>query len=175
MSTRTTTKQEPAPPSSFAKYILQAVTEGHSTIVVADERPTMEWVKDACGEGTHTLFNGEGKVLRRFTVVTNRNGNLKITGTTPEGLEGVSTLNLHRLVKQYVRIVKVWPAKLSDTRALSRELTRREALLEEALTAAETQLVSASDADSSLEEAAAAALALAVEESKAARATKVSA
>ena len=173
MTQRSTSKREPATSAPFTKYILQAVTAGHSTIVVADERPTMEWVKDACGEGTHTLFNGEGKVLRRFTVSTNRNGNLKIVGHTPEGLEGISTLNLHRLVKQYVRIVKVWPAKLADTRALAKELNRREALLEEALGAAEKQIVSISGND--IDDEALAALALAVEESRVARGVKVSA
>ena len=165
MTSASTPKQEPA---QFAKYILEAVVEGHAMVVTFDERPTMDYVKTACGEGVHTLYNGEGKVLRRFHVSTNRNGNLKIVGTTGDGLEIVSTINLHRLVKQYVRIVKVWPAKLSDTRALARELTRRENLLETALDATEHVLVT-TDIDTSLEDGARAALAQAVKESKAAR------
>jgi hypothetical protein len=132
--TSTSTNQQKPP-----KYILDANGQSLTTY---DERPTMEFIKTSCGEGVHILYNGEGKVLRRFTVDTNRNSNLRIVGENPLGLEGLSTLNLERLVKQYIRIVKIWPAKASDAKALQKELARREFLLEDALSATELSVSS---------------------------------
>ena len=170
----TTTKQQQPTATYDPKYTLEANVSGHRVIAVFAERPTMDSIKNECGEGTHNLYNGEGKLLRRFVVTTNRNGNLKIQGFTAEGLEAVSTINLHRLAKQYVRIVKVWPAKLNDVKALQKELQRRDTLIEEAIDAAKAVVAAASKpklkADEDPEVAdAAAALAQAVAESKAAR------
>ena len=115
------------------KYILEVSKADETFLVTFDERPTMEFIKTEYGLGTHTLYNGEGKVLRIFHVVPTKTGGVKITGVNPDGLQAVSTLNLHRLVKQYVRIIKVWPAKLNDGKALQKELQHRDTLIEDVL------------------------------------------
>lgn len=154
------------------KYILEAIVDGAPVVVGYDDRPTMETVKNTFGEGIHILHNGEGKELKRFHVTTNRNGNLRIVGETPVGLEAISTLNLHRLVKQYIRIVKVWPAKVNDAKALQKELNRRDTLIEDAIENADANLARLTDeveAAEQLSDEINAELAKAVAESKAAR------
>ena len=93
------------------------------------DRPTQEYIK-SYGPGEYTLFNAEGKMLRRFHITLNRNGNLKVASGTPDGLSALSTLNLQRLAKQYIRIVKVWPAKANDAKAIQREINFRDTLVE---------------------------------------------
>ena len=137
MTTTSKSQRKPARPATPPfKYILEIFDGG---IALFEDRPTMDYVKETYGEGEHTLSSNEGKVLRYFTVSLNRNSNLKITGVAPTGLEAVSTLNLHRLIKQYIRIVKVWPAKMSDAKSLQKELARRETLIEDAFQAYEAQ------------------------------------
>jgi hypothetical protein len=76
------------------------------------ERPTHEDIKGR-GEGEYTLRRDDGTVIKHFRVSTNRNGNLKVEALSPDGLEGISTLNLHRMIKDYRRIVKLWPGSAS--------------------------------------------------------------
>lgn len=168
MTTATTSKRKPSDrsPSPGPRYILVATIQGTTNVMPSEERPTMDFVKTSCGEGVHTLYNGEGKVLKHFHVTTNRNGNLKIVGETPHGLEAISTLNLDRLVKQYLRIVRIWPAKVNDAKALQKELARRVSLMEDAIEADGNGNTSLTDMES---DEVADALAQAVEESRIAR------
>jgi hypothetical protein len=112
------------------KYLLR-VQGGNGTYVAQfPERPTQDYIKTNFGEGEHTLFNAEGRVLRVLHVDRNRNDNLRITGLQPQGLESLSTLNLQRLEKLYVRVTKIWPAKASDLKTVQKEIASREALIE---------------------------------------------
>lgn len=87
------------------KYIVCGVKPGpYGT----DTRPTQEQVK-SFGPGEYTLRKGDGSVSKHFLVSTNRNGNLKMEASSPDGLDAISTLNLERMVRDYARIVKCWP------------------------------------------------------------------
>lgn len=55
----------------------------------------------------------------------NRNGNPKVELETPVNLEGVTTLNLERMLRAYDRIVRHWPAKAADVRKINAELASR--------------------------------------------------
>lgn len=113
------------------KYILTAQKEGTADVVTGyADRPKQDEVKEM-GEGEYTLRRIDGQVLRHFRVTTNRNGNLTITSITPDGLEPLSALNLERLAKQYIRIVKIWPAQSSAARKIANEMSARARLVAE--------------------------------------------
>ena len=91
------------------KYIVEGMEGGpYGT----DDRPTQEQFK-TYGEGDYVLRRGDGSITKKFRVVRNRSGNLAVTSFTPEGLEGISTLNLSRMQRDYGRIVKLWPGSAS--------------------------------------------------------------
>ena len=109
------------------KYILVGANGGPYT---TDTRPTQEDIK-SFGEGEYTLRKGDGQVSKHFAVVTNRNGNLRVDATDPEGLDAISTLNLQRMVRDYARIVKCWPnsASAKDYKRVTAEVQARAALV----------------------------------------------
>lgn len=92
------------------------------------ERPTQDEIK-GLGAGEYVLRRADGAVIKSFTVYQNQKGNLSITSATPQQLEGVSTYNLHRLVKRYEGIVKLWPAKQVDVKKVTTEIDSRMAVL----------------------------------------------
>ena len=141
MTSDSTSQQEPP---IQVKYILKSASG--PTVSVFSERPSMEFIRSEYGEGAYALHNAEGKLLRNFLVLRNRNGNLRITGQTAGGLESLSTLNVQRLIKRYVQIVRLWPAKLSDAKALEKEISRRETLIHDAWVAAVQSNIEYADA-----------------------------
>lgn len=109
------------------KYIVVGTQNGpYGT----DERPTFEDIKNF-GEGEYVLRKEDGTISKTFTVLVNRNGNLRVIGTDPEGLDAISTLNLNRMVRDYARIVKCWPASASakDYKRVIAEVQARAALV----------------------------------------------
>ena len=124
------------------KYIIQSTphvfTDGTSvvgreptTVGFADERPTQEHFK-SLGIGEYELRRGDGSLTKSYLVTRNRNNNLTITGYAPDGLAGISTLNLNRLLKYYEKIVKYWPVKNADVRKIQSELTLRSTIIAQA-------------------------------------------
>lgn len=93
-----------------------------------DARPTQVEIRER-GLGNYTLRREDGSVIRHYTVSTNRNSNPKVTTATPEGLAGVTTLNLGRLLKAYTTVVKYWPVKTSDRKRVEAEIAYRDRLL----------------------------------------------
>jgi hypothetical protein len=115
------------------KYILEQVeptSDGSTAAAGVEDRPTQEQIKER-GLGDYALRRGkDGSLIKSFTVYLNRNNNLAITSHTPDGLNGISTVNLNRMVKAYAVICKNWPAKQADLRKITSELERRSALLD---------------------------------------------
>jgi len=105
-------------------YLLQTP---HAVLGFA-ERPTMDSIK-ARGLGEYTIYRGDGQALKEVLVRRNRNSNLVIVGRTPAPLQAMSTLNLHRLLKHYEKIVKIWPEQSHTVTRLWRQLDRRAELL----------------------------------------------
>lgn len=109
------------------KYIVVGTQKGpYGT----DERPTQEDIK-SFGEGEYVLRKADGTVSKVFTVIVNRNGNLRVVGSDPQGLDAISTLNLTRMVRDYARIVKCWPGSASakDYKRVTDEVQARAALV----------------------------------------------
>ena len=109
------------------KYIITGTKAGpYGT----DSRPTQEDFK-SFGEGEYVLRRADGSVAKHFRVSLNRNSNLKMEASDPEGLDGISTLNLERMVRDYQRIVKCWPksASAKDYRKVVDEVQARAALV----------------------------------------------
>lgn len=109
------------------KYIVVGTNEGpYGT----DDRPTQEQIK-SFGEGDYVLHRSDGSISKKFRVTRNNRGNLRVDGLSPEGLEGISTLNLQRMVRDYGRIVKLWPASASarDYKKVTNEIQARAALV----------------------------------------------
>ena len=109
------------------KYIIVGTQAGpYGT----DERPTQEDIK-SFGEGEYTLHKEDGSVSKHFAVVTNRNGNLRVVASNPTGVSGISTINLNRMVRDYNRIVKLWPdsASARDYKKVVAEVQARAALV----------------------------------------------
>ena len=91
------------------KYIVTGTSSGpYGT----EERPTQESFK-SFGEGQYAIRRADGSISKNITVSVNRNGNLKVVGTNPEGLDAISTLVLGRMVRAYAVIVKAWPKSQS--------------------------------------------------------------
>lgn len=99
------------------------------------DRPTQEQIKGQFGLGEWTLRRGDGTALKHYRVTRNRRGNLGIEPSTPVNLDGISILNLNRLVRYYDRIVKIWPAQTAQVRKVQAELAKRDALVTEAYSA----------------------------------------
>ena len=112
-------------PTSNSKYIL--VTEGNGAEGL-DDRPTQVEIKER-GAGMYRLHRSEGTLIKSFLVVPNRNGNLAVTAQTPTDLSGISTLNLNRMLRDFGRIAKLWPAKAKDVRTITNEIDSRQALI----------------------------------------------
>ena len=113
-------------PTSKAKYIM--VTEG-SGVEGLDDRPTQVEIKER-GAGTYRLHRSDGTLIKTFLVLPNRNNNLAVTAQTPADLSGISTLNLNRMLRDYGRIAKLWPAKARDVRHIINEIDGRLALID---------------------------------------------
>ena len=96
------------------------------------DRPTQVEIAKR-GEGTYFLRKEDGSLSRKQFVRTNKMGNLVVVSETATGLEGVSTLNLTRMIKAYTVIVKNWPAKAADVAKIEAEMARREAVIRAAL------------------------------------------
>jgi hypothetical protein len=105
-------------------YVLVA-PEG---IVFTVDRPKQADIRKH-GIGDYTLMRADGQTLKRFTVTLNRNGNPNIVASTPDRLEGLSTLNLERLVRYYDRIVKIWPEQNKPVLQVLNEMERRKVVL----------------------------------------------
>ena len=116
----------PTIPTSPTKYIL--VTEG-SGVEGLNDRPTQVEIKEK-GAGTYRLHRSDGTLIKTFLVMSNRNNNLAVTAQTPADLSGISTLNLNRMLRDYGRIAKLWPAKVKDVRYISNEIDGRLALID---------------------------------------------
>jgi hypothetical protein len=99
--------------------------------VFLDERPSQESVK-LRGVGEYLLCKDDGQVLKELSVTRNRNGNLAISGRTPDTLSGMSELNLNRLIKYYERIVKIWPEQARAVNSVRKQLETRAARVAEA-------------------------------------------
>jgi len=112
-----------------SKYYLEWVLSDSSVVKALDERPTQEEIK-AHGLGEYLLRKEDGRLIKRFIVALNRNNNPAIAGHSPVHLEGISTLNLNRMVKAYGVIVKNWPAKQTDLTKIANELQKRADLLD---------------------------------------------
>ena len=111
----------------MAKFLLS----GDEGIESLDSRPTQVEIKER-GEGLYTLRREDGSAVKVFTVRRNQKGNLQVAATTPEGLDGVTTLHLQRIVKALTTAAKYWPAKLGDVKRVEREIAHRDELLTEA-------------------------------------------
>ena len=109
------------------KYIFVGLNGGPIGLA---ERPTQEKVK-TFGEGGYVLHRSDGSISKKFRVVRNKNGNLQVQAESPTGLEGISTLNLTRMARDYGRIVKLWPTSASarDAKKVTNEIQAREALI----------------------------------------------
>lgn len=109
------------------KYILVGLKGGPIGLA---ERPTQENVK-TFGEGSYVLHKGDGTISKKFRVVRNKNSNLQVQAESPTGLEGISTLNLTRMQRDYGRIVKLWPTSASarDANKVTTEIQARAALV----------------------------------------------
>jgi hypothetical protein len=109
-----------------ASYIVERVDtrSGEHRFEVVANRPTQADLKQR-GWATYTLRRRDGSVVKRWRVVRNRNGNPKVETETPVNLEGVTTLNLERMLRAYERIVKHWPAKAADVRKINNEISSR--------------------------------------------------
>ena len=107
-------------------YIVERVDtrSGEHRFEVVANRPTQADLKQR-GWATYTLRRRDGSVVKRWRVVRNRNGNPKVETETPVNLEGVTTLNLERMLRAYERIVKHWPAKAADVRKINNEISSR--------------------------------------------------
>lgn len=110
------------------KYILVASIGDETSVTGYADRPKQTDIT-ALGEGEYTLRREDGAVIKHFTVLRNRNSNLAIVNRTPDGLEGISTFNLGRLVKRYEGIVKLWPAQASQVKKITNEIAAREAVV----------------------------------------------
>ena len=97
---------------------------GDRAFEYVNRRPTQAQLKER-GLATYTLRRIDGSVVKRWRVVTNRNGNPKVETETPVNLEGVTSVNLERMLRAYDRIVKHWPAKAADVRKINAELAAR--------------------------------------------------
>lgn len=97
---------------------------GDRAFEYVNRRPTQAQLKER-GLATYTLRRTDGSVVKRWRVVMNRNGNPKVETETPVNLEGVTSVNLERMLRAYDRIVKHWPAKASDVRKINAELAAR--------------------------------------------------
>lgn len=109
------------------KYIVVGTKDGpYGT----DKRPTFEDIKNF-GDGEYVLRKADGTVSKFYTVIVNRNGNLRVVGTDPQGLDAISTINLNRMVRDYARIVKCWPTSASakDYKRVTDEVQARAALV----------------------------------------------
>src|SRR5262245_54572034 len=95
--------------SSYIVERMDTLT-GHRAFEFVTKRPTQEQLK-TLGLATYTLRRPDGSVVKRWRVVTNRNGNPKVETETPVNLEGITSLNLERMLRAYDRIVRHWPAK----------------------------------------------------------------
>jgi len=95
-----------------------------------DTRPTQASFKDY-GPGEYQIRRGDGSISKIVTVTTNRNGNLKMEASSPEGLDALSTIVLGRLVRAYAPIVKYWPKSRSakEYKQVVDEMSARTALL----------------------------------------------
>jgi hypothetical protein len=113
----------------MAKYLLRTP----DTVLAFDERPTQDSVK-ARGVGEYVLYRGDGQALKELSVIRNRNSNLKVIGRTPSTLDGMSTLNLNRLLKRYDPIVKIWPEQSRAVTAVRKQLDQRAALVAQVAT-----------------------------------------
>lgn len=111
----------------MSKYIVTGTGSGPYG---CETRPTQASFKDF-GEGEYALRRGDGSISKHIIVTTNRNGNLKVEGLTPDGLEGISTIVLNRMVRAYAPIVKAWPrsASAKDYRKVIDEVQARAALV----------------------------------------------
>ncbi len=111
-------------------YIVERLdtTTGHRAFEGVNKRPTQEQLKGR-GLATYTLRRPDGSVVKRWRVVINRNGNPKVETETPINLEGVTSVNLGRMLRAYERIVRHWPAKASDVRKINAELAARGAIV----------------------------------------------
>jgi hypothetical protein len=108
------------------RFLVQRIDTktGANELTRTDARPTQEALRQR-GLATYILRRHDGSVVKKFRVVLNRNGNPKVETETPVGLEGVSTVNLQRMLRAYDRIVKHWPAKAADVRRIDAEITAR--------------------------------------------------
>lgn len=120
-SVQDTDIQTPVPTPATHKYLL-VLPDG--SVVPSEDRPKQTDIRDR-GVGNYTLHRADGQTLKAFHVAMNRNGNLTITGTTPGHLEGLSTLNLERLVRYYDRIIKIWPDQQRQVTKVTAELAAR--------------------------------------------------
>lgn len=109
------------------KYIVTGVQRGP---IGCETRPTQESFKDY-GEGEYAIRREDGSVSKHITVSINRNGNLKVEASSPEGLDGLSTIVLKRLVRAYTPIVKYLPksASAKEYRRVLDEVQARAALI----------------------------------------------
>ena len=115
-------------------YIVERVDTrtGDRKFEVVTNRPTQAKLKER-GWATYTLRRRDGSVVKRWRVVRNRNGNPKVETETPVNLEGVTTLNLERMLRAYERIVRHWPAKATDVRKINTELSGRAGFVDTAI------------------------------------------
>jgi hypothetical protein len=84
------------------------IVESPTGVELHTSRPKQTDFK-AAGEGTYTLRRMDGKVSRIQTVSTNRNGNLKVTVTSPSELQSLSAPQLNRVIRNLSAIVKLTP------------------------------------------------------------------
>jgi hypothetical protein len=112
------------------KYLLRTPTE----VLGFAERPTQDSIK-ARGVGEYTLLRSDGQALKDISVTLNRNSNLKVAGRTPATLDGMTTLNLNRLLKYYERIVKIWPEQSRAVTQVRKQLEQRAELTKQAVPA----------------------------------------
>jgi hypothetical protein len=108
------------------RFILERhdTATGARRITQIDKRPTQEELKQQ-GEAGYVLRRADGSLIKRWNVVKNRNGNLRVDTETPTGLEGITSANLARMNRAFERIVKHWPAKTADVRKINAELAAR--------------------------------------------------
>ena len=90
-------------------YIITGTQKGPYAVA---KRPTQQDFM-SFGVGEYVLRRGDGAVAKFLNVVLNRNGNLKMEASDPEGIDALSTIVLNRLVRAYAPIVKHLPKSAS--------------------------------------------------------------
>lgn len=99
--------------------------------IMTTTRPTGEGLSLAYGRGVYTTYRPDGQAVRTYHVRLNRKGTLSVESNKADGLEGMSTLNLERLVKRFDAVTKIWPTGVAQqVRKVNAEIQRRKDMVD---------------------------------------------